>query len=138
MPQSLHNTVPMMIKDPIAHWHHIVESRDADLLDAWLDDDVVFLSPVIHTPQQGKAITTFYLAAAMQVLGNEHFRYVREIVGPQDAMLEFKTEVNGIEINGVDILHWNNDNRITEFKVMVRPLKAIQLLHAQMKAALSQ
>jgi hypothetical protein len=123
---------------PIARWHAIASSRDASQLKALLDDDVVFISPVVHTPQKGKAITMAYLGAALQVFGNESFRYVREIVGPNDAMLEFETTVDAVLVNGVDIIRWNDQGRITEFKVMVRPLKAIQAIHQRMAAMLEQ
>lgn len=121
----------------ISQWFKIVEDRDASALEGLLSDEVIFLSPIVHTPQKGKQITMMYLAAAVQVFGNDSFEYVRTIIGPQDAMLEFKTTIEGIEVNGVDIIQWNAENQITEFKVMVRPLKAIQLIHAQMKAMLS-
>ncbi|MBX3265373.1 MAG: nuclear transport factor 2 family protein [Acidobacteria bacterium] len=119
---------------PIAFvtWHEIVRKRDVALLDALLAEDVVFYSPVVHTPQVGKAITAMYLKAAMHVFCNETFRYVREVVGESDAVLEFETEIDGISINGVDMICWNAEGRITEFKVMVRPLKAINLIHESM------
>lgn len=118
--------------DPIALWHHIVVHRDPGPLTELLADDVVFHSPVVHTPQVGKRITRLYLIAAMKVLGNETFRYVREIVGDGQAVLEFRVEIDGVEINGVDLLTWNAEGRLTEFKVMVRPLQAIQKLHEKM------
>ena len=118
--------------DPISKWHHIVRTRDASGLGELLAEDVVFYSPVVHTPQLGKAITTVYLTAAVKVFGNESFRYVREIVGDTDAVLEFETEIEGITVNGVDMIRWNGDGKITEFKVMLRPLKAINLIHQKM------
>jgi hypothetical protein len=121
-----------MIDGPLATWHRIVESRDPRELDALLDDDIVFHSPVVHTPQRGKALATMYLAAAVAVFGNPSFRYVREIAGPSDAMLEFETTIDGILVNGVDILRWNGAGRLVEFKVMLRPLKAIQVVHEKM------
>lgn len=90
------------------------------------------VSPVVHTPQRGKAITKLYLAAAFKIFFNPNFRYVREIVGPNDAMLEFETEIDGISVNGVDIIKWNSDGKVTEFKVMLRPLKAVNLIHEHM------
>jgi hypothetical protein len=113
-------------------WHNIVRTRDASGLDKLLADDVVFYSPVVHTPQVGKAITTMYLTAAVHVFGNESFKYVREIVGERDAVLEFETEIDGIVINGVDMIKWNGDGQIIEFKVMTRPLKAVNLIHQKM------
>jgi hypothetical protein len=121
-----------MVIDVIVHWHNIVRTRDARGLGDLLADDVVFYSPVVHTPQIGKAITTMYLSAAVQVFGNEGFKYVREIVGDSNAVLEFETVVDGIIVNGVDMIKWNGDGKITEFKVMVRPLRAINLIHQKM------
>ena len=97
-----------------------------------LHDEVVFHSPVVHTPQRGKAITLKYLMGAMQVLNTEAFHYLREIVGERDAMLEFVTELDGIQVNGIDLIRWDERGLITEFKVMVRPLKAIQVVHHKM------
>jgi hypothetical protein len=122
----------------LTHWHRLVSERDAAGLDALIDDDAVFLSPVVHTPQRGKAITVMYLAAAFQVFFTPSFHYVREIVGPSDAMLEFETEIDGIQINGVDIIKWNEAGRIVEFKVMLRPLKAVNLIHQYMGAMLQR
>jgi ketosteroid isomerase-like protein len=116
----------------IERWHEVVERRDLAALDALLADDVVFLSPVVHRPQAGRAITRSYLAAAMQVLNNDSFHYLNEWVGAESAVLEFACTVDGIEINGIDMIHWNADGKITRFKVMVRPLKAIQKLHERM------
>ena len=121
-----------MNEHPVAVWHRLVDSRDARGLDTLLDDEIVFYSPVVHTPQRGKALATMYLAAAVQVFGNPSFRYVREIVGESDAMLEFETTIDGILVNGVDVLRWNGAGRLVEFKVMLRPLKAIQLVHEKM------
>ncbi len=116
----------------VQSWHDIVRMRDASGLSELLADDVVFHSPVVHTPQIGKAITTMYLTAALHVFGNDTFRYVREVVGERDAVLEFETEIDGIIINGVDMIRWNDDGKIIEFKVMIRPLKAINLIHQKM------
>ena len=117
-------------------WHRIVKERDGDALQALLSDDVVFHSPVVHTPQRGRALTGWYLAAALQVLGNPSFRYVREVASGRDAVLEFEVEVDGVHINGVDMIRCDDAGRIVDFKVMVRPLKAIQMLHQQMAAML--
>ena len=113
-------------------WHDLVGAKDPALLDDILDEDVVFHSPVVHTPQRGKEITKLYLGAATHVFFNSKFAYQREFVSDHDAVLEFTTEIDGIVINGVDMLHWNDDGKITEFKVMVRPLKAINLIHRMM------
>jgi hypothetical protein len=121
---------------PLAAWHEIVRSRDPRALDALLADDVVFHSPVVHTPQVGKAITRQYLTAAFRVFFNETFRYVREVSGPRDAVLEFQVDIDGIAVNGVDMMKWNEAGLLVEFKVMVRPLKAINLIHQKMAAML--
>jgi hypothetical protein len=117
-------------------WHELVKSRNAKGLDMLLADDVVFHSPVVHAPQVGKAITIQYLSAAFHVFFNESFKYVREVTGPADAVLEFQVEIDGISVNGVDMLKWDAEGRITEFKVLIRPLKAINLIHQKMAAML--
>ena len=126
-----------MNEHPIDAWHALVRSQDPRGLASLLAEDAVFVSPVVHTPQRGKAITQAYLSAAFQVFFNPSFRYVREIRGTSDAMLEFETTIDGVSVNGVDIIKWNQDGRIIEFKVMVRPLKAIQVIHERMAAMLS-
>jgi hypothetical protein len=125
-----------MTEHPVHVWHRLVRERNPRGLDALLDDHAVFLSPVVHTPQRGRKITAIYLSAAFQVFFNPTFRYVREIVGASDAMLEFETEIDGVVVNGVDIIKWNDAGRIVEFKVMLRPLKAINLIHERMAAML--
>jgi len=122
--------------DTIAAWHELVRRRSADGLDGLLSDDVVFHSPIVHTPQAGKALTTMYLTAALQVIANDTFRYVREVAGARDAALEFQVEIDGITVNGIDLIRWDESGRIVDFKVMVRPIKAINLLQAQMRAML--
>jgi hypothetical protein len=122
---------------PISAWHEFVQSRDPAALKALLTKDVVFHSPVVHRPQPGRAITMGYLLAAMAVLGNDSFRYLREIIGERHAALEFSSVIDGVEINGVDLIEWNDAGQIVDFKVMVRPLKAVNTLHALMAAKLS-
>ena len=117
-------------------WHRLVETRQVDGLPALLADDIVFYSPVVHTPQRGRQATLAYLEAAFQVFLNDSFRYVRELRGDHEAVLEFELEIDGISINGVDMLRWNAAGELTEFKVMVRPLQAVNLLHMKMKAML--
>lgn len=125
-----------MTPEPIARWHRLVNARDASALDTLLAEDVVFHSPVVHTPQVGKSVTRAYLTAALAVFGNDSFRYRRELHGEHDAVLEFELELDGIAINGVDMIRWNAEGRITEFKVMLRPLKAVTLIHEKMAAML--
>jgi len=127
-----------MSNPTIDAWHRMIEERDASSLDDVLADDAVFHSPVVHTPQEGKALTKLYLSAAIMVLGGSDFTYVREVVNDSDAVLEFTAEVNGIHINGVDMIHWNADGKIDDFKVMIRPLKAVNLLHGLMRQMLEQ
>ena len=121
---------------PLDTWHRLVRNQDPSGLPALLAEDAVFHSPVVHTPQRGRALATAYLGAAFQVFFNPSFRYVREIVGPTDAMLEFETEIDGISVNGVDLIRWNEAGQIVDFKVMIRPLKAINLIHQRMAAML--
>ena len=121
-----------MMPTPIERWHAIAESRDVHGLGELLADDAVFESPVVHTPQVGKAITQKYLTAAMHVLNNGSFTYVNEWYGETSAVLEFQCNCDGVLINGVDIIHWNAEGKISRFKVMVRPLKAINALHEMM------
>ncbi len=127
-----------MIKDTIAAWHDCIKTLDPKLLEALLHEDATFHSPVVFTPQIGKGITGKYLLAAFHVLNGDDFKYVREIVGPTDAVLEFTTTIDGIVINGVDLIQWGEDGRITDFKVMIRPLKAINLVHQKMAETLTQ
>ena len=126
-----------MTAPAIDAWHRLVRTQDPSGLSILLDDNAVFLSPVVHTPQVGKAITAAYLSAAFTVFFNPSFKYVREIVGERDAMLEFETTIDGVMVNGVDIIKWNQEDKITEFKVMVRPLKAINLIHERMATMLA-
>ncbi|GHF10697.1 hypothetical protein GCM10017044_00470 [Kordiimonas sediminis] len=113
-------------------WHKILENNDPSGLDTLLEDHVTFWSPVVHTPQQGKDITKMYLMAAFLTLANDSFEYVNEFKSETGAVLEFRTEIDGIVINGIDMMTFNQDGQITEFKVMVRPLKAVNLLHQKM------
>jgi len=123
-----------MSDDPIARWHQIARERDARGLAALLADDVVFHSPVVHMPQRGKAVAMQYLAAALQVFGNDSFRYLRELRSGLDAVLEFALEIDGIQINGVDMIGCNEAGQIVDFKVMIRPLKAVHLIQQKMAA----
>jgi ketosteroid isomerase-like protein len=115
-------------------WHRLVREGDVKGLDRLLSDDVVFYSPVVHTPKAGKTVTMQYLTAAFHVLVNESFRYVREVANGNDAVLEFQVEIDGITVNGVDMIRWNISGEIVEFKVMIRPLKAINLIQQKMAA----
>ena len=125
-----------MTIDTLAAWHRALQDRDVAGLDTLLADEAVFHSPVVHTPQVGKRLVRQYLAAAFHVLGNDTFRYVREVVGPCDAVLEFVVEIDGVTVNGVDLIRWNDAGRIVDFKVMLRPLKGITVVQQKMAALL--
>ena len=125
-----------MADHPLETWHRLVRTQDTSGLTALLAEDAVFHSPVVHAPQRGRKLTATYLSAAFHVFFNSTFRYVREIVGASDAMLEFETEIDGILVNGVDIIKWNDTGQIVDFKVMLRPLKAINIIHQKMAALL--
>ena len=127
-----------MHEHPVQAWHRIVREQDLRGLQALLDDDAVFHSPVVHAPQRGKALATMYLSAAFRVLFNPSFRYTREVVGDAEAMLEFETEIDAVLVNGVDIFEWNAAGRIVEFKVMLRPLKAINIVQQRMAELLAR
>ncbi len=128
-----------MSAENLARWHAYMDSEgDAAALSAIIADDCVFHSPVVHTPQAGKPIVMAYLIAAAHVLGNDSFHYVRELVDGDEMMLEFVTEIDGIAINGVDIIRWNSEGKISDFKVMVRPLKAINKVWEMMGAQLAK
>ncbi len=130
----------------IEKWHDIMKNPGQNIsekLDDLLHDDVVFYSPVVFTPQKGKDITKLYLAAAGGVFSSDKdkeeskskeskFKYIKELIQDNHACLEFETEINGIYVNGVDLITWNEDNKITEFKVLVRPLQAVNTLHQMM------
>ena len=122
--------------DAIARWHDYVERREPALLEALIAERAVFQSPAVHTPQEGKALTIKYLSAAMIVLGAESFRYLGEWIGETSAVLEFEAEVDGLTVNGVDMIWWDEAGRITRFKVMVRPLKALHAVIERMRAEL--
>lgn len=127
-----------MSADNRARWHAYMQGgSDPALLADMLAEDAVFHSPVVHTPQVGKAIVMAYLVAASQTLGNASFHYVRELIDGDEMMLEFVTEMDGITVNGVDIIRWGTDGKITDFKVMVRPLKAINKVWEMMAAQLA-
>lgn len=127
-----------MTEPTIDTWHRVVHDKNIGLLDTLVAEDCVFHSPVVHTPQRGRALTKMYLSAAAMVLANETFTYVREVIGESDAILEFTAEIQGIHVNGIDMIRWNEAGEIVDFKVMVRPLKAVNLLHGLMKQMLEQ
>lgn len=122
----------------LAAWHaYMAAGGEPETLRAMLADDAVFHSPVVHSPQEGRDKVFAYLHAASHVLGGDNFRYLREIADGNQACLEFATELEGIHINGVDIIRWNDAGKIQDFKVMVRPLKAINKVWEKMAAMLA-
>lgn len=138
-----------MIKDVVARWHAYLRGELPGGLDELLDDEVVFYSPIVFTPQRGKQITSLYLqAAAMTFPGDGgmsspegtgpsgNFRYTKTVFGDDTAILEFETTMDGRYVNGVDIISCNDEGRIIEFRVMIRPLQAVNLVHQQMAAML--
>jgi hypothetical protein len=141
-----------MIHDVIERWHAHLRGQLPGGLDELLDDDVVFYSPIVYTPQAGKAVTKLYLQAAGQTLPGDKtssgskgsdaphggFRYTKEVLAGDTAVLEFETTVDGKYVNGVDIIRCNDEGRIIEFRVMIRPLQAINLVHQQMAAMLER
>ena len=123
----------------VAAWHdYMLGGSDPEKLKAMLADDAVFHSPVVHTPQVGKAKVFAYLHAAAHVLGNDSFTYEREIIDGNTAVLEFALELDGIQVNGVDIIRWNDAGLIEDFKVMVRPMKAMNKVWEKMGEMLAQ
>lgn len=131
-----------MIKDVIERWHRHMRGELPGGLDELLDDEVIFYSPIVYTPQAGKEITKLYLSAAGQILpgdknvassdSTKRFQYTKQVISGDTAVLEFETTVEGKYVNGVDIIRCNELGKIVEFRVMIRPLQAINLVHRQM------
>lgn len=117
-------------------WHEVVRTKELARLDALLADDCVFRSPAVFKPQEGKALTTWYLAGALNVLGPT-LTYVDEWFDDHSAVLEFEAEIDGAFVQGVDMMRWNDEGRITSFTVMVRPLRALEKLVELMRAQLA-
>ena len=147
-----------MIEDVVDRWHRFLRGDLPGGLDSLLDDDVVFYSPIVYTPQRGKAVTTLYLRAAAQALPGDPpsdgdgaarsgdaplgdstgFRYTKKVLAGDTAVLEFETSIEGRYVNGVDIIRCNDAGRIVEFRVMIRPLQAVNLVHRQMGETLER
>lgn len=122
----------------IAAWHKFMQDGDQDLLSGLLADDCTFVSPIVHTPQRGKALSFAYLSAAQALLGGPGFEYLRAFDCGDRAVLEFGRVLDGIEINGVDMIEWNEAGKIVDFKVMVRPKKAAETVHQAMGTRLAK
>ena len=125
-----------LAKDLIHKWHEVVGSDDLNLLDKIIAEDAVFSSPVVFTPMEGKEITMMYLHAAGDSFNMEKFKYTKEIHDGMNSVLEFETYIDDISVNGVDMIEWNEDGEITNFKVMIRPFKAVQKVQQKMVEAL--
>ncbi|MBX7494621.1 nuclear transport factor 2 family protein [Qipengyuania sp. 6B39] len=129
----------MSAREGLKRWHEVIEGGSSPAaLAAIIHENAVFHSPVVHTPQRGQAIVVAYLSAAGQTLGNDSFEYVRELVDGENAMLEFTTEMDGIHVNGIDLIRFDENGKIIDFKVMVRPLKAVNKVWEQMAAQLER
>lgn len=126
------------MQTPLERWHEVVRTRNPALLNQVLAEDAVFHSPIVFRPQQGRDLVALYLTGAMHVIANPSFRYVRQVVDGNDAVLEFESEIDGIHVNGVDMITWNDHGQISDFKVMVRPLKAINVVQQRMAELLQQ
>jgi hypothetical protein len=123
----------------LKRWHEVIEGgSDPASLASIMREDAVFHSPVVHTPQEGRPIVVAYLSAAGKTLGNDSFRYLREVVDGDTAVLEFATEMDGIHVNGIDMITFDDDGLIKDFKVMVRPLKAVNKVWEMMAAQLER
>ena len=118
----------------LKNWHTFLDTKNPKILDELLSDEVIFYSPIVWAPQEGKQIAKLYLMAALEVFGgeNSNFRYVNQIIDNKQFILEFITLIDGVTVNGVDMIAVNEDGKIISFKVMIRPLKAINKVHEKM------
>jgi len=116
----------------IQRWIDLIHDNRVDELDDLLADDAVFYSPALFSPQEGKAKTAMYLAAASKLFSDTDFHYVEQWFGEQSAILEFAATIDGMYVNGIDMIAWNDDERIVSFKVMIRPFKGLQLVMGKM------
>ena len=129
-----------MIEQVVEKWERFLAGDRPGALDELLADDVVFYSPIVYTPQRGKDITTLYLQAASQTLqggGDQEFRYTKQVLSGDLGVLEFETSLDGTYVNGVDIIRCDEAGRIVEFRVMLRPLRAVNAVHEAMRAMLA-
>ena len=135
--QYFYTTLKMnTAKDLIQKWHEVLKNDDQGLLENLIADDAIFSSPVVFTPMEGKEITLMYLSAAGKSFNMEKFQYTKEIHDGMNSVLEFETYIDDISVNGVDIIEWNEDGKIANFKVMIRPFKAVQKVQQKMVEAL--
>ena len=127
----------MTAKKYIDSWHTVFKSQELDKLDKIIADNAVFTSPVVFKPMEGKEITKMYLFAAGQSFNMDKFKYIREVHDGINSILEFETFIDEISVNGVDMIKWNNEGKIVDFKVMIRPLKAVQKVQEKMIESLN-
>ena len=123
--------------NPLSAWHEVVANQNHKLLKSILSENVIFYSPVVFTPQKGRDITYLYLMAAAQVFNNKSFTYTKEILNNNHATLEFELVIEGIEINGIDLITWNEQGLIIEFKVFIRPIQGVNVIHKMMQTMLA-
>ncbi len=128
----------MQTKGYLQNWLDNFRSEDPSFLDDILDESVTFYSPVVFSPIKGKAMTTLYLMAAGQSFNMDRFEYVKTVVQDPYSILEFETYIDDISVNGIDVITWNESGKIIEFKVMVRPLKAIEKVQEKMMKSLEE
>jgi hypothetical protein len=129
--------MPTAAEIGLQRWHEVVASRDAGKLPGLIAEDAVFRSPAVHTPQEGRDLVTAYLSGAFAVLGPE-LTYHEEWVGEADAVLRFTTVVDGLQVEGIDLIRWDEECRIVEFTVMLRPFTALQAVMAGMLEQLTR
>jgi hypothetical protein len=137
-----------MIKENIKKWHDHIKGEFPGGFDELLADDVIFYSPIVFSPQKGKDLTALYLMAAGNTFGGDQskdgtlqessFKYTKEVLDGNQAILEFETQIDGKYVNGVDIITFNSEGKISEFKVMIRPLQAVNIIHEKMQGMLKQ
>jgi hypothetical protein len=125
-----------VIPDVIQRWLQVIEERRPDLIDELLAEDAVFYSPAVFTPQKGRLKSATYLRAAEHMFADTNFRYIEHWYSEGTAVLEFVAELDGVHIDGVDIIHWNSSNKIVSFKVMIRPLRGLQTVIPRMRELL--
>ena len=130
------NTPMSETKKFLDKWYQGYRSDDPQFLEDILDESVVFSSPVVFKPIEGKEMTKLYLMGAGITFNMDKFSYVREVIDGLDVILEFETFIDDISVNGVDMIRWNSDGKIIDFKVMVRPLQAIHKLQQKMSESL--
>ena len=124
------------MENPIVKWHEVVKNRDYNLLESILADDIIFYSPVVYTPQKGKQLALQYLMAASEVFNSSSFKYDKEVIGRSNASLEFSLTLDNTDINGIDLISWDESGKILEFKVFIRPLQGVNMIHKLMQGML--